>query len=307
MKEKELKKNNKTLKIICIILLIIIILLVGVIGFTLGRNVPREAKSNYVNKTSAKEEEIKDIDNLTELSTETDLLLAISNSSEYVVSTIYGGYRFRYNLLKEELTAKQKQEIVLDHVEWDKITGDKWKSYDKMKNYVEQYDTDGNDWFLKDSKQASASKVNKLSIDLFGEKISKPIEETGACPVYLYDSKEQIYYRPSPQCGGTTATQIHSYKSKFVQTGNEAHVYVSLAFQNQGLSYDDVKIYKDFSIKNNEAGYEEITYESEYISAQRDQNFTITEDNYKDFSEYKFIFEQASNGNYYFIKTEQTK
>ena len=48
--------------IICIILLIIIILLVGVIGFTLGRNVPREAKSNYVNKTSSKEEEIKDID-----------------------------------------------------------------------------------------------------------------------------------------------------------------------------------------------------------------------------------------------------
>ena len=81
MKEKELKKNNKTLMIICIILLIIIILLVGVIGFTLGRNVPREAKSNYVNKTSSKKEEIKDIDDLTELSTEIDQLLYNRNTT----------------------------------------------------------------------------------------------------------------------------------------------------------------------------------------------------------------------------------
>jgi hypothetical protein len=33
----------------------------------------------------------------------------------------------------------------------------------------------------------------------------------------------------------------------------------------------------------------------------------ITEDNYQEFSEYKFIFEQATNGNYYFVRIEQTK
>lgn len=307
MKEKELKKNNKTLKIICIILLIIIILLVGVIGFTLGRNVPREAKSNYVNKTSSKEEEIKDIDDLTELSTEIDQLLYNRNTTEYITSNSYGDYGFRYGVLKNELTSSHKQEIVLNVVEWDKITGDKWKSYDKMKDIVEIYDNEGSDWYIKDSHQVSAAKANKLSIDLFGEKISKPVEEIGNCPLYLYDSKEQIYYRPSPQCGGISTREVHSYKSKFIQKGNEAYVYVSFAFIDQGLTPEDITIYKDFNYKDKSLSFGDLTYESEYTSDQGYYNFSLTEDNYKSFSEYKFIFEQASNGNYYFIKTEQTK
>lgn len=307
MKEKELKKNNKTLKIVCSILLIIIILLVGIIGFTLGRNVPREAKSNYVNNSSSKEEEIKDIDDLTELSTEIDKLLYNRDSTEYIASNSYGDYGFRYRVLKNELTKSQKQEIVLNVVEWDKITGDKWKSYDKMKNIVETYDTDGSDWYIKNSHQVSASKANKLSIDLFGEKISSPVEEIGSCPLYLYDSKEEIYYRPSPQCGGISAREVHSYKSKFIQKGNEAYVYVSFAFIDQGLTPEDVTIYKDFTCKDNYLSCGDLTYESEYVSEQGYYNFSLTEDNYKSFSEYKFIFEQASNGNYYFIKTEQTK
>lgn len=310
-KSPEKNSTNKTLIIVCVVLVIIIIALVGFIGYTLGRGTTKRVESNYTETTKDKEVEIKDIDALTELSTEIDQLLSDDEATEYTISNIYGAYRFRYGVLKNTLTAENKQEIVLSTATWDKITDDKWKSFDKMKDIVDAMNTEDDDWYIKESHQLTADKVNKLSIDLFGEKISNPKEELGNCPLFLYDSVNKIYYRPSPQCGGTAGSAVYTYKSKFIQKNDEAYVYVSLAY---GAFAEDeinsIAIYKDIDYPDDKLSFGTVTYKNKYTSENTiyDFNdFSLTESNYQEFSEYKFTFEQASNGNYYFTKVEQTK
>lgn len=305
------KSNDKTLTVVCIILIFIIIGLVGFIGYTLGQNTTRQVNSNYVNKNNTTEEEIKDIDDLTELSTEIDAILSNQKSTEYIASNNYSNYRFRYGVLKNAMTKEYKQEIVLNNIEWDEITDDSWQKYDKMKEIVDSY-TDPeleDNWYLEESKQVTADKVNKYSISLFGEKITNPKEEISSCPLYLYDKNQQLYFKPSPQCGGTYAGEVNSYKSKFTQKGTIAYIYVSIAYiiPNEDGTFT---IYKDIDYPSYNLYYGQTTYidkyETEYPIYSESQ-FTLNETNYKEFSEYKFTFEQATNGNYYFVKVEQTK
>ena len=309
--KKENKKNN-SLATLCVILVIIIMILVGIIGYVIGRTDPRPAKSSYEVQTE-EEHEIKDIDSLTELSTEIDILLSNANSEEYNVKTIFYPYGFRYGVLKNELSNENKQEIVLYTAKWDKITGDAWKNNKPFKEMNDQLlagQTNTN-WFVEDSHQLTEEKVNEHAVDLFGEKIKNPKEQTGKCPMFIYDKEQKMYFRPAPQCGGTSAGVIHSYKSKFVQKKNEAHVYMSFAYftPESGEYGNEHKIYKDFSNLDNSLYFGNIKFKNEYNPSNYispDINM-LTEDNYKEFSEYKFIFEQASNGNYYFVDIEQTK
>ena len=297
--------NNKT-KVI-VLLVVIIIILVGLLGFLLGRDTIRRKESNYIYNVY-NEEEIKNIDDITELSTEIDTLLSY-NSTEYIASNEYSDYKFRYKVLNNELTKEDKQDIVLSTATWNKITGNKWEKYDKFKDIVEQYQTEGeSNWFINESHQLSTTDANERSVDLFGEKINNPTEVTGTCPSFLYDSKEQIYYRPSPQCGGISPRIVKSYKSKFIQKKNEAYVYVSFAYLSPDEN-NEVTIYKNFET-DNDLLYSSPKYKDEYkinYKIYNSSDFVINEENYKEFSEYKFTFERASNGNYYFIKTEQTK
>lgn len=311
--KKEVKEKSKdsSLIIVCTILIIVIAGLVGLIGFTLGQNTTKQVNSNYANKNNKTEEEIKDIDNLTELSTEIDSIISNQVSTEYIISNNYSNYKFRYGVLKNTMTKEYKQEIVLNNIEWDEITDDSWQKCDKMKEIVDSYTEPEieENWYLKESKQVTVEKVNKYSISLFGEKITNPQEKIGTCPLYLYDEEQQLYFRPSPQCGGTYAGEINSYKSKFTQKGTTAYVYVSIAYiiPNEDGTYS---IYKDVDYSSGDLYFGQTTYidkyETEYPIYSENQ-FSLNETNYKDFSEYKFTFEQASNGNYYFVKVEQTK
>lgn len=312
--KKEIKENKKhnSLATLCIILVIIIMVLVGIIGYVIGRTDPRPAKSSYEVQTE-EEHEIKDIDSLTELSTEIDTLLSNGVSEEYNTKKIFYQYGFRYGVLKNDLSNDNKQEIALYTVKWDKITGDEWKNNKTFKELNDQMiagQTNTN-WFIEDSNQITEEKLNEHAIDLFGEKITNPKEQTGKCPMFIYDKEQKMYFKPAPQCGGTAAGYIYTYKTKFVQKKNEAHVYVSFAYlEPTGIEYGtEFKIYKDFSNLDNSLYFGNITYKDEYKTSTyiSPETNILTEDNYKEFSEYKFIFEQASNGNYYFVDIEQTK
>ena len=70
--------NNKTKLIV--LLVIIIIILVGLLGFLLGRDTIRRKESDYIYNVY-NEEEIKNIDDITELSTEIDTLLSYQTNS----------------------------------------------------------------------------------------------------------------------------------------------------------------------------------------------------------------------------------
>ena len=163
--------------------------------------------------------------------------------------------------------------------------------------------------FLDSSYQLTEEKVNNYSLQLFGEKIENSKEQMGKCPMYIYDSNQKMYYRPNPQCGGTSGPDvIHSYKSKFIQKENEAHVYISLAHlaaNQENYNGEMLNLYKDFDLNDNGT----ITLKDcpdKYSFYNPNVNvMTITD--YKLYSEYKFIFKQDKNGNYYFVKVEQTK
>lgn len=316
MEKNKQNTNNKSMTILCTFLIIIIIGLVGFIGFTLGSKttpLPQvEEKEESKAETNNEEVEFNDYKTIKEISTEIELILG--GTSSFELSKTYGTYGFRSGVLKNELTKKDKQQIVLESVSWDNITGDAWKNYEKMKNIVEMMS--GNDEqkqqeYLARSHQISAEKVNEQSIKLFGEIIENPIEEVGMCPHIYYDANSNTYFRPEPACGGTSAHYVKSYKSKFTTKNDEVYVYVNFAYIGPGTyngSYEYYEVYKDIkdvnSLENSGNFIDKYTLEDPIYW---EENFTVNERNYQHFSEYKFTFKKDKNDNYYFVDVKQTK
>lgn len=311
MEKEKTSNTNKSLSILCTFLIIIIIGLVGFIGFTLGSKTTPLPKAEEKEETNNKEIELNDYKAIKEISIKVDQLLVGSKSFE--LSNSYGMYGFRSGVLKNKLTNVDKQQIVLETITWDNITGDAWKNYDKMKNTVlamsgnnEQNQQD----YLAASKQISADKVNEHSMKLFGEKIENPVEEVGGCPIIYYDANSKNYFKPEPACGGTSGLVAKSYKSKFTKKNDEVYVYVSFAYVSPYFDgkNDSYIVYKDIenvtSLKYTGTPIDRYTLEDPIYSQE---HFTINENNYQHFSEYKFKFKKDTNNNYYFVNVEQTK
>ena len=132
-------------------------------------------------------------------------------------------------------------------------------------------------------KQVSAESVEERYQLLFGEKVSN--HSLKNCPMYTYDSKNNVYYY-SRQCGGTGDGTVYLYKNKFTTKDDNAYVYVNIGY---ATSADDTSTYGD------------ITKIEENIS----EDFSINESNYTKYSEYKYTFKKDSNNNYYFVSVEK--
>lgn len=256
-------------------------------------------------------EEEKRTNMMTELSYKIDALVSMYAQTEYQQSTSWAEYGFKYGLLRRKLTEKDIQFIALQSAEWQSITSDDWKSFTRMKTLASYFETngDGGALFISKSHQTSEEKVNEKSLSLFGKKIETPVEEVGGCPIYLYDVNQRKYYRPQIQCGGANGSQVKSYKSNFIEIGDEVNVYVSYAFAIP-TGANRFIIYKDFEISSEELQYANPTYTKEYktgVTSDYVSNFKLDETNYQEFSEYKFTFKKDNNDNYYFVSVEQTK
>ena len=166
------------------------------------------------------------------------------------------------------------------------------------------------------TKYVSLDKVNKYSINLFGENLKTIINEIIECPSYIYDESNKSFYFPEPQCGGIFIGYSRGYKSKFEEYKDEAYVYVSYAFiipddstYSADLNEQKYIVYKDFNLIEKESYYttqHKDVYQTDLRQYQAD-SFELNKDNYKDFSEYKFTFKKDKNNNYYLTKIEQTK
>lgn len=111
----------------------------------------------------------------------------------------------------------------------------------------------------------------------------KDIENT--CPIATYDEKG--FYKLSYSCGGGSPYAYITYNFKYTNEGNKYYVYQSVGIINAEIS----KIEKDV----NGTVYKD--YE---------EGFEITENNYKDFSSYKWTFEKE-NEYYVFKSVEEIK
>ena len=266
---------------------------------------------------------------IVELSSKIDTLLLshyVYKEGEMVdddpYSIVYGLYFTRTGILKNQLTNVQKQHIVLQSIDWGKECGEDWK---KNEYYKKIY---GSNPMQGCVYQVSEDDVNAHSKKLFGHAIDKPIEviNKNACYEYVYDATQKLYFLPAPACGGTGVGKVHTYKSKIITdtTKKEAYVYMSFAYTvpNPNDNYKTEIVYKDFDhakdydVKNEHMQDLDLALKNEYKLTEEEQkklndyniNYNvINENNYTEFSEYKFTFKQDNSGNYYFIKVEQTK
>ena len=134
--------------------------------------------------------------------------------------------------------------------------------------------------------------------DTFGE---KPVRETTidrkVCNSYTYDQSLNIYFS-IPGCGGTSSLDSNYYKTKYTTQGDHAYVYVKTAV----MDFSSGNIYCD-------AG----SFETENAALcgsgtkNSDGMFEFSEDSidHDSLATYRFIFNLADNGTYYFEKVEK--
>lgn len=134
-------------------------------------------------------------------------------------------------------------------------------------------------------------------LDTFGE---KPIRKTdiskAVCGSYYYDQSLNSYFNLAG-CGGTSPYASYYYKTKYTKDDDHAYVYIQTAV----LNYENGKIYCDAG------SFESENAELCGTGTQDGYGYTFTENdiNRDSLATYRFIFNKADNGTYYFDKTER--
>lgn len=134
--------------------------------------------------------------------------------------------------------------------------------------------------------------------DLFGEDLVKGAANGEYyCPGAYYNSQYDFYYNPVLGCGGTGPYFGVYYKNKYTTDGEHAYVYVSAGTFNA----EDTKTYCDIF----EYGVSEPSKPAVCGEDENPDSFTINESNYQKFAQYRFVFNKADDGTYYFVKAEK--
>ncbi len=118
-------KTNKLLLVLVIVLSIVVLVETTLLCSTLlvKKSPPKEEIKEIIDK------EVKDIDDITDLSIKIDTLLS-QKTNNYYKSNSTSAYGFRFQVLKSDLTDYVKQEILLDSVVWEEIPS---STYDTLK------------------------------------------------------------------------------------------------------------------------------------------------------------------------------
>ena len=146
-----------------------------------------------------------------------------------------------------------------------------------------------------------AETLAKKYLDVFGEELVKGAANGQSyCPEFYYNSTYDFYYNASLGCGGTGPDVGLYYKNKYTSDGEHAYVYVSVGT----FSAEDNNIYCGIIDYSDSA-----TSSSERPaicgSAVDGVEAKIDKTNYQDFSQYRFVFNKADDGTYYFSKVEK--
>ena len=134
--------------------------------------------------------------------------------------------------------------------------------------------------------QLDEKDVLKLYSNMYGEEVSGMSIE-GGCPNFIYDKYNKKYYG-SAECGGTTASSLDIYK--YIYTSDKDNYYVYLSLSSGTLDKDGEPLcYIDYN-RTLEVDCEK-----------------IGQNNYQNFSQYKYTFTKDDNGDYVFSKLEKIK
>lgn len=176
---------------------------------------------------------------------------------------------------------------------------------DVRKIYPAEQDTITADFNLSENQRQmlyniiDADIADSKYIDTFGE---KPIRNTdiskATCGSYYYDQTLNAYFNLAG-CGGTSPYASYYYKTKHTKDDSHAYVYVQTAL----LNYEDGKVYCDVGDIDNLANAEICG------TASTDENgwymFDESNINQDSLATYRFVFDEADDGTYYFTEIEK--
>ena len=132
-------------------------------------------------------------------------------------------------------------------------------------------------------------------LDTFGKELTLGDEDSLYCPKYLYNAEFDIYYQdPNSGCGGTGNLKNYYYKNSYKLAGDKAYVYISVG------SLENDTVYCDFVQKKSNSELPEVCETNPDL-----KTFTINNDNYNNYANYRFIFNKAADGTYYFERVEK--
>ena len=147
----------------------------------------------------------------------------------------------------------------------------------------------------------SIDKVKSKYKEYFGEELSK-FNKAGNCEEYTYDSEKKEYVWNIPKCSVSSGNYVYVYKNKYSLSEDGKYAYAYVNFGSATFDGSTYTICKD---------YNSVSMYKEKINEEEAKAFRINESNYKDFAQYRFVFEKGKDGNFALIRIlpveEETK
>lgn len=191
------------------------------------------------------------------------------------------------------LRSSELETIALSDDQIDKINGYYSENYvnkvafDKnLREFLEENRSDGG--FYGDD-------IAKIYHDIFGQDVIH--QDIVYCPIYFnYYQELNIYYKLRGGCGGWTDYNRQYYVYDYDVSDDNAYVYIAAASSNgEGELMCDVYTYDELN------SGESINV----CGSVSDPEDLINSSNYQNFAKYRFVFNNADDGTYYFVKVEK--
>ena len=307
----EKPKKQKTLIIILSVFLVFALVAAGVFAYLYfsnqGNTNQDDSNQTQTDTTSDTQEpmvadeevEITDPNVIQEL----DQKIAILHGTEKTdpTLTISMGLHHEYPLyingtLSEaaklaHLARTAQQTFVLSPEEKESIIAE--QGYDNdMANYVRG----------QEMKGIKADVFSAEYVDLFGQQPSKEgINDQNYCPKVMHNVTYDFYYLDA-RCGGTGPYTSSYYKSKYTADSDHAYIYISAGTVNAENNVIYCDVINSETIGTNPP---DICGQWSNEGYNNYNNFALDGSNYQDFAQYRFVFNKADNGTYYFDKVEK--
>lgn len=158
---------------------------------------------------------------------------------------------------------------------------------------VDTIETEDNISLIFTEKTAvDATLVAEVYESLFGE--APTHQDTDGVCAFSYNETLDVYYNGNAGCGGTFPNYRFYQITDFTESENSAYVYVKVA-----SIYEDSDILCDISMNPVESGFKTCG------AAPTDIETVDFSNQSADFAKYRFVFNKAENGSYYFVKLEK--
>ena len=139
------------------------------------------------------------------------------------------------------------------------------------------------------STKADDSAVGAAYSAFFQGNISKDAmiaEGASPCERYFYDDQLKLWYRSDGiGCGGARQDELLLYIEQYTHTSERSYVYIRVGARKEGAIYFD----KLTSFDDNVTKHRQLT-------AEDSADDIINSSNYKDFAQYRFVFQNTQAG-----------